>query len=275
MTIFTNTFYKRDDFIPFLAQAEDALKNYSHDDDFEIIAISFTISDLLYAKSKYITQSDAQYVVEQLERLSEILDDSHYNHDSKALSACLDNGIVVQTEVEEATEKHHELMKELSRYHNLVEASHTVAQHGKSWEPAVSITNLGDCEYRVSFCSYQAGDQGEDPIEGSLEKLIKAVQSRVNNVQSRLLTGRTNTNPLVVMLLEDNTESTTQVFENLEAERPYAYKDVFFSNGVFLPDTTKKTISFSGYVYDDSCAHIETGESYYPDANAIGIDSLQ
>lgn len=275
MATFTNTFYKRDDFIPFLVQAEDALRTHcTQDDDFEILAISLTISSFLSAKSKYTTQSGAKFVVEQLERLGEILDDSHYKYDSKALSACLDNGIVVQTEVEEATEKHHELMKELSRYHNLVEASHTIAQHGKSWEPAVSITNLGDCEYRVSFYSYQAGDRGEDPIEGSLEKIIKAVHNRVNNVQSRLLTGRTNTNPLIAMPLQDNTESTTQVFQELEEEQPYAYKDVFFSHGMFLPDTTKKTVSFSGYVYPESCAYVENGDYYYPGVSEIGIDSI-
>lgn len=278
MVTFINTFYKRDDFIPFLEQAEDAIRRNLDGDSYEVRAIDFALSKFLYAESTYITRSDAAFIINRIARLAAILDDFHYEYDPKALFDLLSKGVTVETDVEEATEKHHELMQLLSRYHNLVEASHTVAQHGKLWEPAISITNLGDNTYKVSFCSYQAGDQEEDPIEGSLESVIDDVRDRVNTVQSRLLTGLTNTNPFVMMALDDNTASTTDVFEKLEKEKPYVYEDVFFAHGVFLPDATIKTVSFSGYVYNDRhhCrATVVTGEAYYPNVkDAIGVDSI-
>lgn len=257
---------------------ENGKRSIIYDDPrkFALDNISFALSSVRYALSAYITQEDASYALEKMKELSEL--SSVYQYDQQSVDTFLESAQEVETEVKEATEYHHELMKLLSRYHNLVGASHTIAGHGKSWEPSITITSIDDQHYEVEFCSYQAGDQQEEPIRGTLHEIIPLVERRIENVEASLLTGMTNTNPFVMMMNEDNTSDTTQVFNELEKELPYAYENVFFDHHVFLPDATLYPVSFSGYVDQEvnKYATIATGYSYYPSArSAIGLEKLE
>lgn len=299
MVVIKNTFYQRGLLLPLVKQAQDSIKEtrthlkekqpvgemiengkhsiiYDDPRKFALDSISFALSSVTYALSAYITQEDASYALEQMKELAEL--SPVYQYDQQSVDTFLESAQEVETEVKEATEYHHELMKLLSRYHNLVGASHTIAGHGKSWEPSITITSIDDQHYEVEFCSYQAGDQQEKPIRGTLHEIIPLVEHRIDNIEASLLTGMTNTNPLVMMMNEDNTSDTMKVFKDLEKELPYAYEHIFFDHHVFLPDATSYPVSFTGYVDQEvnQYATIATEYSYYPSArSAIGLEKIE
>ena len=299
MVVIKNTFYQRGLLLPLVKQAQDSIQEtrtqfkenqpvgemiengkrsiiYDDPRKFTLDNISFALSSITYALSVYITQEDASYALEKMKELSEL--SPVYQYDQQSVDTFLESAQEVETEVKEATEYHHELMKLLSRYHNLVGASHTIAGHGKSWEPSITITSIDDQHYEVEFCAYQAGDQQEEPIRGTLHEIIPLVEHRIDNIEASLLTGMTNTNPLVMMMNEDNTSDTVKVFKELEKEIPYAYEHIFFDHHVFLPDATSYPVSFTGYVEQEvnQYATIATEYSYYPSArSAIGLEKLE
>lgn len=299
VVVIKNTFYQRGLLLPLVKQAQDSIQEtraqlkekhpvgemiengkrsiiYDDPRKFALDSVAFTLSSVTYATSAYITQEDASYTLEKMKELSEL--SPVYQYDQQSVDTFLESAQEVETEVKEATEYHHELMKLLSRYHNLVGASHTIAGHGKSWEPSITITSIDDQHYEVEFCSYQAGDQQEEPIRGTLHEIIPLVEHRIDNIEASLLTGMTNTNPLVMMMNEDNTSDTVKVFNELEEELPYAYEHIFFDHHVFLPDATSYPVSFTGYVEQEvnQYATIATEYSYYPSArSAIGLEKLE
>lgn len=86
MSTFTNTFYKRDDFIPFLEQAEDAIRRNLDGASYEVRSIDCALSKFLYAESTYITRSDAAFIINRIARLAAILDDFHLSDSTEAPS---------------------------------------------------------------------------------------------------------------------------------------------------------------------------------------------
>lgn len=291
MVTITNTFYTRSLLTPLVHSASKALSELQQerrkgdisdmaldyhltDEEMEIDGLFYSLRSPRHAYSPYITENEMFDILDKLQEIEKVAPNFVYDHD--AVQKLKDSAVTVTTDVQEATEQHHELMKLLSRYHNLVGASNTVSGHGKSWEPLVSVTRTVDNTYEVDFSSYQAGDRQEDTITGELKDIITAVQKRVDDVEPALLTGQTNSNPLVMMMTDENTDDTVQVFNQLEEDNPYVYQNVFFVDGVFLPDTTMKSVEFSGYVYDDSQkAILDYGYDYFPSAaDVIGMDQL-
>lgn len=128
--------------------------------------------------------------------------------------------------------------------------------------------------------SYQAGDRGEYSHSGHIDDVIVSVKKHVDDVRGILLTGSTNSNPMVTLFICDNSEEADQIFKETQENHPHVMRDIYVVDDIFLPDVFEYDIAVSGYCFNDeeyeNKPHIDGYHPFYfPDAyDSIGIDEL-
>ena len=226
--------------------------------------------------TRFLAHSDMDLLVENIRDVSNIIPSFSYDH--SVIDDILSAPICISTDCDLATPEMHQLTLLLGQYCNMVEASHYVAGHGKSWEPTIQISKENDNQYEISFYSYQAGDSEESPIRANLSDTNEIIRKRLDDVYDYLMQGTSNSNPLVMLMQEPDVGTTVNRFLENQKNHPDPYTNIIICNNVFLPQYSNYIIEYSGYPYSQygrQYATASVGNGYHPEAHeAIGYEKL-
>lgn len=275
MPTITNTFFyhsssrKLTTSEEFFTQVKTLHSSLTDSEDIAVWGVGFTLAEHFDNKEIITTRG-----VEQLE--NELLDyeralgtDPVYTQLTQGLVALRGTGREYTTTLTPATDTELEITHLLGDYANLVRASHMAAGHGKSWEPAITIyiDHQGEIS-TVSLASYQGGDR--ETFHSDHSPLVDSITTHIQSVKSKLLRGSTNTNPMLMALIGDNTDTAEGYYATLTGSNPHPYDEVLLHEGAFLPRFIPgHTIECGGYPECYNQPTVDMGCSWYPELRYI------
>lgn len=121
----------------------------------------------------------------------------------------------------------------LDIYANAVLASFSASGHGKSWEPYVCFSCHDGIITKLTVRSYQGGDR--ETFTGTEESINNQLEKHIINILPVLLMGSTNSNPLVVSLIGDNSNKAAEQFNYYMDTKTRPVSELVVSHNVFLP----------------------------------------